>query len=545
MSAPKIPLFLILVAVALSARADQHSGQQFGSVHFPVSCSPAAQETFTSGVALLHSFAFESAEADFRKALEQDPHCAMAHWGIARSYWRWDVPDAPQRKDGWKEISAGKALDPPTERERDYLDALGRFYDHPGADNDKREDAYLKAMEQLCRRYPDDHEAAAFYAWALIATDDKSHKKRKQAAAILEPLFVVEPNHPGMAHYLIHAYDVSGMAEKGLPAARRYASIAPAAPHALHMPSHIFARLGLWQEDIDSNLASIAASRNAASVGLADEGHQYHAMEFLVYAYLQCGREDQARALIEEVKKLPEMKDMYGTDADPRASARVSYPATVALELHDWKAAATLEPVPGASLSDSSIIHLARALGAAHSGALQQAREEVAEIEKLRAALEQKGEHDLAKEVDRDWRRATAWVDHAEGRNSAALKALQEIAKHEGGAFAAEGELPAREMLGDMLMEMNEPAKALAEYEANLKYNPNRFGSLYGAARAAELAKQPAKAESYYRQLVKICAGGNSQRPELVQAKRFSSIDIKEGLGPMGSARSARRSHLT
>jgi tetratricopeptide (TPR) repeat protein len=529
---PAVNLFLLFGFIlqsfppaASQASPTPKTEQQFGTVHFPVSCTPEAQETFTRGVALLHSFAFESAENDFRKVLELDPKCAMAHWGIARSFWRWDVPDTPQLKKGWDEVSAGKALAPPTERERDYLNAMGKFFEHPEQDTDKRPEAYLQAMEQLCAKYPDDHEAAAFYAWALIASDDRSHKKRKQAAAILEKLFILEPNHPGVAHYLIHSYDTPAMAEKGLPAARRYALIAPAAPHALHMPSHIFARLGLWPEDIASNLASVAASRNAASSGISDEGHQYHAMEFLVYAYMQCGREDEAQKIIDEVRQLPQMKDMYGTGGDPRASALVAYPATVALELHDWKAAAVLETVDGVTLAESSATYLARGLGAVHLGNLPEARAEAQQIEKVRNEMERKDEHEFIKEVERDRQRLLAWIDHAEGRNGPAIKSLQEIAQNEGGAFAAEGELPAREMLGDMLLEMGEPARALAQYNAELRYVPNRFDSVYGAGRAAEAAKQNSKAAAYYRQLLRICADGTSQRPELAYARKFFAMN--------------------
>src|SRR5262249_6538346 len=254
-------------AVEAQHQHDELTEIQVGTVHFPASCNPKVQKTFERGIALLHSFAFETAEATFRQVAKDDPGCAMAHWGIVSTFSRWAGPDDKQRKQGWEEIKIAKSLHAPTARERDYIAAEAEIYAHPDKKDDKRGDRYLKRMEKLYLRYPDDHEAAAFYALALEESDrddDPDHVQRKKAAAILETLFVIEPQHPGVAHYLIHTYDVPGMAELGLPAARRYAQLAPSAPHALHMPSHIFARLGMWQEDIDSNVASVAASRNTA-----------------------------------------------------------------------------------------------------------------------------------------------------------------------------------------------------------------------------------------------------------------------------------------
>jgi len=502
---------------------DDLTSLELGSVHFPVSCAPAVQKPFEQSAALLHSFAFETAEQAFRQILQDDPRCAMAHWGIAKTMWRWGTPDAAKRKQGQAEIRAGKALQAATPRERGYLDALGKFYAHPENDKYKRTEAFNKSMERLSRKYPEDHEAAAFYAWGLIAADDNddTHRDRKKAAAILEELFKLEPNHPGVTHYLIHAYDIPGMAEQGLPAARRYAKIAPAAPHALHMPSHIFAQLGLWREDIDSNLASVAASRSAATTHMGDEGHQFHAMEFLMYAYLQCGREADARKLMEEVRSLPKMKSMYGSDSDPQVFAIVSYGASYVLEMHHWEDAAELPLTRGTEFGDASITYLARAIGEAHRGNPQQSRKNVREIERIH-------EQAVAKKVPyADWvdqvrKEAEAWADHAEGKHEEALGLLRGIAdKQKEGTFGVAGDLPAREMLADMLLEMNRPGDALAEYEAQLKINPNRFDSLYGAGRAAEMAKQPDKATSYLRQLVKVCAGNNSSRPELAYAQGF------------------------
>jgi hypothetical protein len=291
----------------------------------------------------------------------------------------------------------------------------GKFYAHPKENKYKRIEAFNKSMERLNRRYPDDHEAAAFYAWGLIGADhnDDTHASRKKAAPILEELFKLGPGHPGVTHYLIHTYDVRGMAEQGLPAARRYARMAPAAPHALHMPSHIFARLGLWQEGIDSNLASIAASRNAAATHMGDEGHQFHAMAFLMYAYLQGGRESDAGKLIEEVKLLPQMKSMYGDDADPQAFALVSYAAGYVLESHDWKGAAALR---ARRLATIPLTYLTRAIGATHNGNVQQARKNVAEIESIHRQVVAK-KLPFADWADQERQEAEAWADHAEGKN--------------------------------------------------------------------------------------------------------------------------------
>jgi tetratricopeptide (TPR) repeat protein len=517
----------IILALASSLLADEGhhhdelTEQQLGTVHFPTSCSPAVRKDFERGVALLHSFAFETAEQVFRQVLQDDPQCAIAHWGIAASMWRWGTPDVKRRKQGLGEIKAAKSLHPATDRERGYISALGKFYAHPKREKYKRVETYTRAMERLAHKYPDDKEAAAFYAWALIASDDDSHANRKRAAVILEKLFAAEPNHPGVTHYLIHAYDVPGMAELGLPAARRYAQIAPAAPHALHMPSHIFAQLGLWQEDIASNLASIAASRSASATHMGDEGHQYHAMEFLLYAYLQSGQDTKAQKLIEEVKALPKMKSMYGTDADPQVFAVLSYSASYILELHQWEAAAALPLTPGTEFGDDSITYFVRAIGSARSGHADQARQSVAALDSLHKQVVAK-KLPFADWVEQQKEEAEAWLDHAEGRNDDAIKLLRAIAdKQKAGVFGETGDLPAREMLADLLLEMNRPDQALSEYETELKLSPNRFNSLYGAARAAERTHQSDKATAYFRQLLAVCAAGGSTRSELAYAREF------------------------
>jgi tetratricopeptide (TPR) repeat protein len=511
---------------------DDLSEQQLGAVHFPTSCAPGVQKSFERGVALLHSFAFETAQATFRQVAEEDPRCAMAHWGIANTFTRWGAADSKQLERGWQEIKVAKSLHAQTARERAYIAAEAAFYEHSDDPKEKRSEKYLRGMERLYRDYPDDHEAAAFYAFALKDSDrddDPAQPRRKQAATILEKLFILEPNHPGVAHYLIHTYDYPGMAELGLPAARRYAKIAPAAPHALHMPSHIFARLGMWEEDIDSNLASIAASRSAMNTHMGDEGHQYHAMEFLIYAYLQSGRDADAQKLIEEVKSLPKMKDMYGAGFDPQIAALTQFSAAYALELHHWKEAEALPLISPVDDADSSITYKARAIGAIREKDLLVAHANLQAIQDLHATLvSQKKPAISIGAVDEDQRMVSALIDHAEGRNDDAIKTLREIASKEQGTFAPEGVIPAHEMLGDMFIEMGQLEQALTEYEAELKFSPNRFNSLFGAGRAAELAKQTSQATNLYQQLLKVCAGGNSARPEIAHAQAFVSAVAKQ-----------------
>jgi tetratricopeptide (TPR) repeat protein len=518
---------LVLFAIPVVADEGQHhedlSPEQLGTVHFPVSCSASAQKSFERGVALLHSFWYEEAEKQFEQIVKDDPKCAMAHWGVAMSIWHqlWNQPNAATIRRGSEEVKKAKSLHPKTDRERDYIGAMGAFYSGKG-DHQARADAYSKVMERMYQRYPDDREAAVFYALSLLASEpdnDTTFANRKKAAAVLEKLCAEEPNHPGVAHYLIHSYDKPQLAELGLPAARRYAQIAPAAPHALHMPSHIFARLGLWQDDIDSNLASIAATRKTAAMHMGGEGHQYHAMDFLVYAYLQNGREAEALRVIEEVKAMPPMKDMHDMGYDQRAYALSKFPAVYDLELHHWAEAAALTPTPGADSGDKAITYWARAIGAARAGNLADARKDVAEMENIHKEMLGTKKAYFAGYVDDSRKEAQAWIDHAEGKNEDAIKALRASAEKEESTGEEPVGIPAREMLADLLLEIQRPDQALAEYEADLKFNPNRFNGLYGAARAAELAERTEKANTYYAQVLKVCNGSNSDRPELSRAK--------------------------
>jgi tetratricopeptide (TPR) repeat protein len=524
-------LFLLVWVCAAPADDEgQHhhealTEQQLGTVHFPVSCAAAVQKPFERGVALLHSFWYEEAEKEFTQIAKDDPQCAMAHWGVAMSLWHqlWNNPDAATAKRGLEEVDKAEKLHPKTARERDYIEAIGAFYrDASKKTHEARAKAYSDAMEKVYASYPDDHEAAAFYALSLLASEpehDATFANRKQAAAILEKLFAAEPDHPGVAHYLIHTYDKPQLAQQGLPAARRYAEIAPAAPHALHMPSHIFARVGDWQDDINSNLASVAATRKTAAMHMGGEGHQFHAMDFLVYAYLQCGREADAMAIIEEVKKMPPMHDMYGMGFDPRTFALSKYPATYYMELRKWSDAAALKPVEGASEGDRALTYWARAIGAARSGNVAQAKMDVAEIEKLHQKLIADKKKYAVEYVGDGQQEAEAWVLHAEGRDSEALAILRKLADKQDREGEESTGIPAREMLADMLLDAKRPTDALAEYQTDLKMNPERFNGLYGAAAAAEQAGKPAMATEYYGDLVKVCAGGSSDRPELSRAK--------------------------
>jgi len=532
---PNLILLLALItSLLVPALADDEghhhediNAEQLGTVHFPVSCSSAVQKPFERGVALLHSFWYEEAQKQFEDVSRQDPQCAMAYWGIAMSRWHqlWNQPDAGTIKAANEALAKANDLKPPTDRERDYLAAIATFYRDSGKlDHEKRAAAYSNAMEKMYTNYPDDREAAAFYALSLLASEpdgDTTFSARKKAAEVLEKLFATEPNHPGIAHYLIHSYDKPQLAQSGLPAARSYAKIAPASPHALHMPSHIFARLGLWQDDIESNLASIAATRKTAAMHMGGEGHQFHAMDFLVYAYLQSGREAEGRRVIEEVRNMPETKDMYGMGFDPRGFALSKFPATYALELHHWSEAAALQVVPKAWVGDTSITYWARAIGAAHLGNVKQAKKDAALIGVIHKKLLADKKKEFAGTVEQDHQEVLAWIAHAQRKDEQAIKILRGLAEKEESTGEEPEDIPAREMLADMLLEANHPAQALAEYEADLKFNPNRFNGLYGAARAAEASGKTAKANEYYAQLVRVCDGSQSDRPELAKAREL------------------------
>jgi hypothetical protein len=532
------PLVLCLALNISTLAADDHDKDphhhedlteaQLGTVHFPVSCAQSVQKPFERGVALLHSFWYEEAEKEFLDIAKDDPHCAMAHWGIAMSLWHqlWDQPDQKVIKRGLREVKTGqKMAKKSTPREQAYLAAAKAFYSNSkNLKHDARAKAYSDAMKRVYEAYPNDHEAATFYGLSLIASepdDDKDFATRKQAAAVLEKVYAVEPDHPGVAHYLIHTYDRPELAQLGIPAARSYAKIAPAAPHALHMPAHIFARVGLWQDDITSNIASIDATRKTAAMGMGGEDHQFHAMDFLVYAYLQSGREADAQKVIDEVKAMPPMHQMAGMNYDERIDSQVRFSASYALELHQWRDAASLPLVTTGDPEYNSILYLARALGAARSGQLAEARKNIDEAKKIAQSVREKKRTREANFLERSAGEAQAWIAHSEGKDDEAIKLLRAAAENETDGFSGTGFLPAQELLGDLLLEAKRPQEALVEYQTDLKLNPNRFDSLYGAAQSAAAAGKQKEANDYYAQLLKSCEGGGSTRAELARAKEL------------------------
>ena len=534
-----LPLLAVLLALATSiAIADDEHGHnhhedlnetQLGLVHFPVSCAANVQKPFARGVALLHSFWYEEAEKEFEDIAKDDPHCAMAHWGVAMSIWHqlWNQPDEKVVAHGLDEVQKAQKLEHGVSpREKAYIAAISAFYSDSGKlDHRARAKAYSTSMKKVYERYPYDHEAAAFYALSLLASEpdeDPTFANRKQAAAILEKLFSTEPDHPGVAHYLIHSYDKPQLAQLGLPAARRYAQVAPAAPHALHMPSHIFARVGLWQDDINSNLASIAATRKTAAMHMGGEGHQFHAMNFLFYAYMQSGREADAKALMDEVSAMPQMHDMYGVGFDPHLATMAGFSALYPLEMRDWAAAAAITPisVPG-SPDEGAEQYWARALGSAHLHDEVAVKNNIAAIHDIHEKLIAAKKTDMAKGVADFQTQAEAWLVFAQGKPDDAVEILRPMADKEDSLGEEPQGIPTREMIAEILLEAKRPAQALTEYKTDLKFNPNRFNGLYGAARAAEDAGQQATAAEYYALLVKDCAGSNSTRPELGRAKQL------------------------
>lgn len=516
-----IALGLLLAVLAPAGRAQSApAAPQLGKVSFPVSCAAGVQETFDQGVAWLHSFEFEEAEKSFREVAQRDPRCAMAQWGIAMSHWHplWERPDARALKQGAEAVAKAESLAPPTQRERDYVAAIAAFYqDSAKRSHQERAEAYARAMQQVYERYPQDLEAAAFYGLSLLAAEpspDPGLAYRKKAAAVLEPVFAKNPEHPGAAHYLIHTYDVPELAAQGLKAAREYARIAPASPHALHMPSHIFVRLGLWQEAIASNLASEAAAEKVLEMGGAN--HAMHALDFLHYAYLQSGQDEKARVVMDKVAHADWM------NSQDRAANLADLEKRYALETHDWKKATALETPPGAGLRLQAALHWARSLAYARLGNAAGARKELRALEavraKLAAAHDRYGPDPFRVELEE----ATAWVAQAEGKPQEAAQAAQAAAQEEktrGGPYVLG--ITASEVLGDLLLEQQRPAEALAAYENALQQSPQRFDSLYGAARAAELAGKKQEARGYYRQVLQTWAGAQDGRPELRQARAF------------------------
>ena len=513
--------------------------EKLGEVNFTVSCNPQAQRQFNRAVAWLHSFEYEEAEKAFSEVTATDPRCGMGYWGIAMSNYHsiWAPPTTTELKKGSSAIEKAKIVGARTGRERDYIAAIEVFYkDSDKLDHRTRTLAYSKAMEQLYRRYPSDTEAGVFYALTLIATgmmaNDKSYASEKKAAQILNRVLAREPRHPGVTHYLIHSYDYPALAQLALPAARSYAKIAPASAHARHMPSHIFTRLGLWQEAIQSNLDAKAAARDFAvrngMSGTWDE--QFHAMDYLAYAYLQGAQDKHALGILDELNKIRR--------AEPEtfkvAYAVTAIPARYTLERRRWDEAAKLTLPPGTLGAfpwqrfrwAEAHIHLARAIGAARTGDTASARQDVEKLVAIREELvEVKGGYDWAKQVEIERQVASAWVAHAEGKEEESLRLMRAAAELDDATekhpVTPGAILPAREQLGELLLELKQPLAALQEFETSLLSAPNRFNGLYGAARAARLAADQKRAKTYYGKLLSLCRQADSMRPEIEEAKAF------------------------
>jgi len=526
-------LLTCFAAAALLPRAlaqhDHDAGESvaLGHVDFATSCSPAVQPDFNRAVALLHSFWYKKSEETFAEIAKADPSCGMAEWGVAMSHFRqlWDPPNPADVQIAWPAVQRAKAAGAKTQRERDYISAIEMLY--KDADTEPypaRAHAYEGAMRQIYEGYPDDHEAAIFYALAVRANApiaDKTYASQKRASAILEALFVQFPDHPGLAHYIIHCDDYTALAPLALDAARRYAKIAPDAPHALHMPSHIFTRLGLWQESIDSNVASAAAARKNSLAG-----DELHALDYLVYAYLQQGRDREAMEISSALPKVSPNDAAYFAGL----YATASIPSRLAVERHRWPEATALavpnDTFPGGRYAwTEADLYFARALGGARGGNLETARLTLQEMTSLRDKLLADHNSYAADQVNIQREAVIAWLAFAEGKKDDALAEMRAAADHEDGTEklpVAPGALvPARELLGEMLLEAKQPALALEAFEASLKLTPGRYNSLAGAARASQLSGDRQRAAKYYSELLANCPQASSDRPELREARLF------------------------
>jgi hypothetical protein len=498
----------------------QSDDKTLGTVHFETSCSAEAQKLFDRAMLFQHSFWYRASQNVFEEVLKADPECGIADWGIALSL-LWNphtTPPAKNLAEGAAALAKARSIAVKTQRERDYIDALGAMYaDYDKVDHRTRMQAYVKAMEQLAQRYPNDDEAQIYYALALntsASPADKTYASQLKGAAILEVIAKRQPQHPGVAHYLIHLYDYPAIAEKGLDAARRYARIAPAAAHALHMPSHIFTRVGYWQESIDSNTASQRVAREAT-----DFHDQLHSMDYLVYAYLQLGQDAKAKAVIDDMTKVTGFTETFL----PGPYALAVSPARYAVERGDWNAAAELQVRPSPLANVQAITHFARALGAARSGHPDAAKVDIARLVALRDRLRDAKDAYWSEQVDIQQQVATAWVLYAEGKRDDALTAMSAAAdaedRSEKHPVTPGVPKPARELYGAMLLESGKAAEAMAAFEATLKKEPNRLGAYAGAAKAAEKAGDKARARDYYQKIVAIAADADSTRTEVADAR--------------------------
>jgi hypothetical protein len=529
----------LVALLASNAFAQEHShasDEKLGSVHFATSCNEAAQKEFDRAVALLHSFQFSKAIQSFNASLQADSTCGIAYWGIALSQWSnpfsAGMKDKSQLQAGKESVERGNALGTKTEREIAYIAAVSCLYhDFESTPQQNRLLDYRDSMARLAAKYPSDDEAQIFYALSLSASEelsDKTYASRLKAGAILEKLFAKEPQHPGLAHYIIHTYDVPPLAARALNAARRYSDIAPDAPHALHMPSHTFTRTGYWQDSIDSNVAAAAAAKREGQTA-----EELHSTDYRVYAYLQTAQDDAARRILND---LPEMasrfdsKILVGGAGGPTAGyfALAAIPARFALERQDWKQAAQLSPRETPFPYTEAMTWFARGLGAARLGQAPAARESVAALQKIRERLAGSGEKYWALQVQIQQLEVEAWSAFAESKKDEALRQMNSAAELEDStekSAITPGPLaPARELLGEMFLAMNQPAQAFEQFQATLQKEPGRFRALYGAARASQLTGNRDASQKYFRQLLDVCVHADLPgRPELLEAKKAIS----------------------
>jgi tetratricopeptide (TPR) repeat protein len=517
----------VLAAVGLQASASDHDmagmagmgphhhrdgpapAEKLGVVSFPNSCAAQSKAGLVRGVALLHSFGYVKAQQQFEAVAKADPDCAVAYWGVAMSRYHalWEQPAADDLKRGREELAKARAIAAATSkvtpRERAYIDALGAFYDPADAPYHARADAYAAKMDALHAAYPGDVEAAAFDALAILAAaspSDTSLEPQRRALAILKPLFAAHPDHPGLAHYIIHTCDTPVLTQDGLGAARLYARIAPASPHALHMPAHIFARLGLWNEDIASNLASVAASTAAITAGEPGGAHQMHADEFLIYAYLQTGQVKKAEALTsnmavlgDHMAAMPGMDDMK--DDGPYFDSELR--AIFAMETHRWDALASLQPQPDARPEYVFDIFWGRGVAAGHLRDPKLAAAALADFDRSMEALKASPEADALPSLEIKRNEMLGWKAFAEDHSDEAVAVMRTAADQQDKLGQGEVDIPAREMLGDLLLLEHRPKEALTEYRAALKLSPNRLNGLRSAAQAAREAGLDAEARGY------------------------------------------------
>ncbi|HWG32162.1 MAG TPA: hypothetical protein VN676_16550 [Steroidobacteraceae bacterium] len=528
-------LTLVAAGVRAAAQEEHHHihGEKLGAVHFSTSCNQTSQTEFNRAVALLHSFQFSRAIEGFNAVLERDSACAIAYWGIALS--DWSNPFAPGSKDaeqlrlGRESAERGRRTGAKTERERAYLAAVAKLYsDFERTPQQARLLAYRDAMGDVAAKYPQDHEAQIFYALALAAAEDpadKTYAGRLKAGAILERLFQQEPTHPGLAHYIIHTYDVPALAAKALLAAQRYAQIAPDAPHALHMPSHTFTRLGYWQDSIDSNLAAAAAARREGQTA-----EELHASDYETYAYLQTGQDAAARRIVDslpEVASRFDPKSVVGGAAGPSVGlfALAAIPARFALERGDWQQAQQLVVRETAFPYTDAITWFARGLGAARAGQAASADEAATALQRIKVRLVKANEAYWVRQVEIQELAVSAWAAFARGQRRDALQRMKSAAELEDGtekSVVTPGPLaPARELLAEMLLEVNEPLQAQQQFEATLQKEPRRFRSLYGAARAAQLGGRRSVSQKHFRDLLEVRSRADqpAARAELEEAR--------------------------